>query len=128
MTQRRCLPLTLRLIPRHPVRFDSKGSSPISVLLRPACAMACGGPERTEVDPRARETWISFGCQPPGRLPITFDEPIGFTPDKGFFKVEGGGPADHFRFVGEFVIEQVPEPGAFALLGGAAVLANLLAL
>jgi hypothetical protein len=56
-----------------------------------------------------------------GRLQIHFEHPIGFTPDAIDFVVEGGGPADHFRFTGEFAIQQVPEATIFALLGSATV-------
>src|SRR5688572_25896996 len=55
-----------------------------------------------------------------GRLPVSFDQTAEFTPTAAFVHIEGGGPADHFRFVGEFAIQQVPEPSAFALLSVAA--------
>jgi hypothetical protein len=60
-----------------------------------------------------------------GRLPLQFEHPIGFTPDNVRFIVDGGGPADHFQFVGDFAIQQVPEPSALALCGTIA-LAGLL--
>lgn len=53
-------------------------------------------------------------------MTFQFDQPIGFTPDIVFFHVEGGGPSDHFRFVGDFAIQQVPEPATFALIGAGA--------
>jgi hypothetical protein len=60
-----------------------------------------------------------------GRLPLEFEQPIGFTPDMVFFAVEGGGPADHFRYVGDFTIQQVPEPVTSTLTVAGAVLALL---
>jgi hypothetical protein len=70
------------------------------------------------------EIGIDFTALPgSGSLPIQFDEAIGFTPDLVYFHIEGGGPADHFRFTGEFSIQQVPEPHACALLAAAAVAA-----
>jgi hypothetical protein len=58
---------------------------------------------------------------PSGRLPLQFEQSIGFTPDTVFFAIEGGGPTDHFRYVGDLVIQQVPEPGTFTLIGAGAV-------
>ena len=58
-----------------------------------------------------------------GQLPVQFDQQIGFTPDNLFFHVEGGGPSDHFRFVGDFVVQQVPEPATCTLLGAGALVA-----
>lgn len=52
-----------------------------------------------------------------GQLPLQFVEPVAFTPDSVRFIVQGGGPSDHFRFVGDSSIQQVPEPSAFALFG-----------
>ena len=60
-----------------------------------------------------------------GRLPVRFEHPIAFTPDAVFFHVEGGGPSDHFRFVGEFSIQQVPEPTASTLAAAGAVIGLL---
>ena len=60
-----------------------------------------------------------------GHLPVVFDQLVGFTPARVDFQVEGGGPSDHFRFVGEFAIQQVPEPGVFTLLGTGAILGLL---
>ena len=56
-----------------------------------------------------------------GQLPVQFDQRIEFTPDIVFFHVEGGGPSDHFRFVGAFTVQEVPEPGVLPLLCAAAV-------
>ncbi len=52
-----------------------------------------------------------------GQWPVSFEQSLGFTPATVFFHVEGGGPGDHFQFVGQFTIQAVPEPGVFALLG-----------
>jgi hypothetical protein len=52
-----------------------------------------------------------------GQLPLHFEHTLAFTPDSLFLLVEGGGPADYFRFTGDFSIQQVPEPGAMALFG-----------
>lgn len=41
------------------------------------------------------------------------------------FIVQGGGPADHFRFVGDFTIQQVPEPTASTLAAAGAVIGLL---
>ena len=60
-----------------------------------------------------------------GRLPLEFEQPIGFIPDMVFFAVEGGGPADHFRYAGDFTIQQVPEPVTSTLTVAGAVLALL---
>ena len=57
-----------------------------------------------------------------GQLPIDFEQQIGFTPDKVYLHVEGGGPADYFRFLGDFTIKQVPEPSSLVLLVAAALL------
>jgi len=59
------------------------------------------------------------------RVPMQFEQEIGFTPSEVQFWVEGLGGVDHFRFVGEYAIQAVPEPSAFTLLIGAA-LAGLL--
>ena len=55
-----------------------------------------------------------------GQLPVSLDQTVGFTPTASFVHIEGGGPSDHFRFVGDFAIHQVPEPGMFTLLSLAA--------
>ena len=52
-----------------------------------------------------------------GQLPVQFEQSIPFTPATVNFYIEGGGPTDHFRFVGDFTIAQVPEPTVFTLLG-----------
>jgi hypothetical protein len=57
-----------------------------------------------------------------GQLPVYFEHPVPFTPASVYFLVEGGGPADHFRFAGDFTITQVPEPGAFTLFAAAGAL------
>ena len=60
-----------------------------------------------------------------GQLPIQVDQPIGFTPSTVVMHVEGGGPADYFRFVGDLTVQQVPEPRFSTMLIAAAVLARL---
>src|SRR4030095_8608986 len=35
-----------------------------------------------------------------GQLPIDFEQQIGFTPSKVLLHIEGGGPAEYFRFLG----------------------------
>jgi hypothetical protein len=53
-----------------------------------------------------------------GQLPVKFEEMIDFTPAELTLHIEGGGPADHFRFVGDVTATQVPEAGvawSFAL-------------
>jgi hypothetical protein len=71
-----------------------------------------------------RSVFLSSGGFVPlagfGRLPLSLDQTAGFTPTEAFVHIEGGGPADHFRFVGQFAIQPVPEPSTFALLGVAA--------
>jgi len=57
-----------------------------------------------------------------GQLPIDFEQQIGFTPSKVLLHVEGGGPADHFQFQGDFTIKQVPEPNSSVLLVAPALL------
>jgi hypothetical protein len=52
-----------------------------------------------------------------GQLPLHFEHTLQFTPDSLFLLVEGGGPADYFRFTGDFSIQQVPEPNTVLLLG-----------
>jgi hypothetical protein len=57
----------------------------------------------------------------PTRVPFRFDQQIAFTPSETQFWVEGLGPGDRFRFVGDFSIEAVPEPTVSNLLAGAIV-------
>ena len=57
-----------------------------------------------------------------GELPVHYEQLIQFTPDAVTLLVEGGGPADHFRFTGDFSVQQVPEPGMFALFATAAAI------
>jgi hypothetical protein len=56
-----------------------------------------------------------------GQLPVQFEQSVPFTPASVNFYIEGGGPTDHFRFVGDFTIAQVPEPTIFTLLGTGSV-------
>lgn len=56
------------------------------------------------------------------RVPISFHQPIDFTPSEIHFWVEGIGGADNFRFNGDFAIQPVPEP-TVSVLFVAAVLA-----
>ena len=42
-----------------------------------------------------------------GQLPIRFEQRIDFTPSTVQLEVEGGGPADYFRLIGDFTIQQV---------------------
>jgi hypothetical protein len=37
-----------------------------------------------------------------GQLALHFEHTLAFTPDSLFVLVEGGGPADYFRFTGDF--------------------------
>jgi hypothetical protein len=60
-----------------------------------------------------------------GQLPVQFEQSIPFTPATVNFYIEGGGPADHFRFVGDFTIAQVPEPTVFTLFGTGTLLGLL---
>jgi len=41
------------------------------------------------------------------QLPIRFEQLIDFTPSALQLEVEGGGPADYFRLIGDFTIQQV---------------------
>ena len=55
------------------------------------------------------------------RMPINFNQPIDFTPSEVHFWVEGLGPTDRFRFVGDLAIQPVPEPAVLILLTAAAL-------
>jgi hypothetical protein len=57
----------------------------------------------------------------PVRVLTQFDQCIAFTPSTVHFDVEGLGPADNFRLVGEFTITPVPEPSVLVLLGGTVI-------
>ena len=46
----------------------------------------------------------------PTRVPIRFETGVPYSPAVVLLGVEGLGPSDHFRFVGEFSIRPVPEP------------------
>lgn len=59
------------------------------------------------------------------RVPLEFEQQLTFTPAETHFWVEGLGPADQFRFVGEFAIEPVPEPNPLTLLGAAGMVTIL---
>jgi hypothetical protein len=61
---------------------------------------------------------------PPAELatvPVSFDQTIPFTPPTVFLLLEGGGPDDHVRFVGEFELVTVPEPAMAGLVTVAAI-------
>ena len=45
-----------------------------------------------------------------GRLPVQFTRWAWHTPQNLVVHIEGGGPSDHFRFVGELIIQQVSAP------------------
>jgi hypothetical protein len=60
-----------------------------------------------------------------GQLPVQFEQFIAFTPASVDFHIEGGGPTDHFRFVGDFTSVQVPEPTVITFLGTGTVLGLL---
>lgn len=56
------------------------------------------------------------------RAPFQFEHRIDFTPSETSFWGEGLGGSDRFRFVGDFVIEAVPEPTALTPFGGAGLI------
>jgi hypothetical protein len=55
------------------------------------------------------------------RVPISFSQPIDFTPSETHFWVEGLGGADYFRFVGDLAIQPIPEPAVSTRLVVAAL-------
>ena len=46
-----------------------------------------------------------------------FDRTIDFTPSSVSLYVEGGGPTDNFKFVGDLDVTQIPEPACLPFLG-----------
>jgi len=59
----------------------------------------------------------------PVRVPIQFETTLPYSPALLHFTVEGLGPADNFRFVGDLSIRPLPEPAAGALVAALAVAA-----
>jgi hypothetical protein len=53
-----------------------------------------------------------LGPQP---VPVQFSLYPPEVPASVSLVVEGTGPADNFRFVGDFTVENIPEPGSFAI-------------
>ena len=54
------------------------------------------------------------------RVPVQFGADLAFSPAVVELIVEGLGPADNFRLVGDLAIQPVPEPGILMLFGAAA--------
>jgi hypothetical protein len=50
------------------------------------------------------------------RVPLHFGTAIHYAPGGVLFVVEGLGPTDSFRFVGDLTLQPVPEPATWALL------------
>ena len=61
----------------------------------------------------------------PVRVPVTFQTIVPYSPALVRFGVEGLGPTDRFRFVGDLSIQPVPEPHA-ATVGSAVLIATLI--
>jgi hypothetical protein len=58
------------------------------------------------------------------RVPVQFGADLGLSaPAVVELIVEGLGPADNFRLVGDLTIQPVPEPGMLALFGAATCVA-----
>lgn len=65
-----------------------------------------------------------YRLPPPAELatvPVHFEQTIAYTPGQVYLFLEGGGPGDHVRFVGEFELVYAPEPAATGVVMSSAL-------